>query len=60
MGLLRLYPLGEHPEGVVDIVPRLGRAVLFKSEIMLHKMRETLEWDNNMLTIYFNQVVSKP
>ena len=54
MGMLRLYPFGEHVEGVVDIVPRLGRAVLLKSEIMLHKMRDTLEWDNNVLTIYFN------
>ena len=60
MGMLRLYPKGETTEGVIDIVPRLGRAVLFKSEVMLHKMRDTLEWNNNVLTIYFNQVVSKP
>ena len=33
MGMLRLFPKGE---GVVDISPRLGRAVLFKSEEMLH------------------------
>ena len=32
-GMLRLYPKGEKSvEGVVDISPRLGRAVLFKSE----------------------------
>ena len=37
MGNLRLYPKGEDSvEGVVDISPRLGRAVLFKSEEMLH------------------------
>ena len=60
MGKLRLYPNGESIDGVVDISPRLGRAVLFKSEVMLHKMRDTLEWNNNVLTIYFNQVVSKP
>ena len=35
-GILRLYPNGESVEGVVDISPRLGRAVLFKSEEMLH------------------------
>ena len=35
-GILRLYPNGENVEGVVDISPRLGRAVLFKSEEMLH------------------------
>ena len=35
-GMLRLYPKGEIAEGVVDISPRLGRAVLFKSEEMYH------------------------
>ena len=55
-----MYPYGDIPLDVVDIVPRFGRAVLFKSEVLLHKMRNTLEWDNNLLTIYFNQVVSKP
>ena len=35
-GMLRFYPKGESIEGVVDISPRLGRAVLFKSEEMLH------------------------
>ena len=55
MGELRLYPNGdESVEGVVDISPRMGRAVLFKSELMLHKMQPTLEWDNYALTVYFN------
>ena len=35
-GMLRLYPNGERVDGVVDISPRLGRAVLFRSEEMLH------------------------
>ena len=35
-GMLRLYPKGESIEDVVDISPRLGRAVLFKSEEMMH------------------------
>ena len=35
-GALRLYPNGDRSEGVVDISPRLGRAVLFKSEEMIH------------------------
>ena len=35
-GMLRLYPKGKSVEDVVDISPRLGRAVLFKSEEMLH------------------------
>ena len=37
MGNLRLYPNGDKSvEGVIDISPRMGRAVLFKSEHMLH------------------------
>ena len=35
-GMLRLYPKGESIEDVVDISPRLGRAVMFKSEELLH------------------------
>ena len=35
-GMLRLYPKGESVEKVVDISPRLGRIVLFRSEEMLH------------------------
>ena len=35
-GMLRLYPKGESIEDVIDISPRLGRAVMFKSEEMLH------------------------
>ena len=46
-------------EGVVDIVPRLGRAVLFRSEEMLHMVRPTLGYDNYAVTVYFNQVVHK-
>ena len=33
-GMLRLYSKRESVEGVVDISPRFGRAVLFKSEEM--------------------------
>ena len=36
-GALRLYPNGgDRYDGVVDISPRLGRAVFFKSEEMIH------------------------
>ena len=39
-GALRLYPNDDWSskmlEGVVDVMPRLGRAVLFKSEEMIH------------------------
>ena len=54
-----MYPNGEDVEGIVDIVPRLGRAVLFRSEEMLHMVRPTLGYDNYAVTVYFNQVVHK-
>ena len=37
MGKLRLYTKSDSVEGIVDISPRLGRAVLFKSEEMMHQ-----------------------
>ena len=53
-GMLRLYPKGDSTEGVVEISPRLGRVVLFKSEEMLHKVMSSHKWDNYALTVYFN------
>ena len=53
LGELRLYPDWENCEKVIDIVPRLGRAVLFRSEDMLHMVRPTLGYDNYAVTIYF-------
>ena len=53
MGKLRLYPKGEKVEGIVDITPRLGRAVLFKSEQMFHRVFSSLEYDDYAITIYF-------
>ena len=58
--MLRLYTKGESEEGVVDVSPRLGRAVLFKSEEMLHKVMSLNGRDNYALTVYFNQIVDKP
>ena len=37
-GSLRLFTGGDTVDGVVDIHPRIGRAVLFKSENLLHKV----------------------
>ena len=53
-GMLRLYTKGESVEGVIDISPRLGRAVFFKSEEMLHKAMSSYKWDNYAVTFYFN------
>ena len=53
MGSLRLFTKGDTYEGVVDIIPRIGRAILFKSEEVLHKFMPTLGWDNWVFTTYF-------
>ena len=52
--MIRLYPKGESVEGVIDISPRLGRAVLFKSEEMLHQVMSSHKLDNYAVTFYFN------
>ena len=60
-GMLRLYPNGEKSvDGVLDISPRLGRAVLFKSEEMYHQVMSSKRWDNYIVTVHFTQVVNKP
>ena len=53
-GMLRMYSKGARAEGVVDISPRLGRAILFKSEDMLHQVMSSHKWDNYAVTFYFN------
>ena len=54
-GGLRLYTDGrEVITGIVDVVPRIGRAVLFKSEQMLHKPISSQGQDDYALTFYFN------
>ena len=56
-GALRLYPNDDWSskmlEGVVDVMPRLGRAVLFKSEEMIHQVLPCDKWDNYALTVHF-------
>ena len=56
MGELRLYL----PKKIVDVVPRMGRAVIFKSEVLEHEVRPTLGYDRYAVTVWFNQLVSKP
>ena len=54
MGSLRFYPDFPHTsvlKKVVDISPRMGRAVLFKSEDMLHQALSTLGQDNYAVTV---------
>ena len=50
MGALRLYL----PTGYVDVLPRMGRGILFKSEVLEHEVRPTLGYDNYAITAWFN------
>ena len=52
-GGLRLYTKGDSLDGVVDILPRVGRAVLFRSEDLLHKVNTIIGQDDWLLTAYF-------
>ena len=52
-GSLRLYAEGDTFEGVVDVHARAGRAVLFKSEHLLHRVNPVVRQDNYILTSYF-------
>ena len=45
-GSLRLYTGGDTVDNVVDVHPRIGRAVLFKSEELLHKVNPLVGQDN--------------
>ena len=55
MGALRLFL----PTEYIDIVPRMGRAVLFKSEVIEHEVRPTIGFDNYAITVWFNQIIKK-
>ena len=60
-GILRMFTQGrETVDGVVDVSPRLGRAVMFKSEEMLHQVLSSHGQNDYTLTIYFTQIVDKP
>ena len=52
-GYLRLYTKGLSKDGIVGISPRLGRAVLFKSEEMLHQVMHSQIYDNYAFTVHF-------
>lgn len=56
LGELRLYLRDK----IVDVVPRMGRVIIFKSDVVEHEVRSTLGYDRYAATVWFNQVVSKP
>lgn len=50
LGELRLYL----PKKIIDVTPRLGRAIIFKSEVVEHEVRPTLGYDRYAVTVWFN------
>ena len=50
LGELRLYL----PDQILDVVPRMGRAVIFKSEIIEHEVRPTLGYERYAVTVWFH------
>jgi hypothetical protein len=53
MGELRLYL----DSVIVDVVPRLGRVILFKSECIEHEVRPTRNYQRFALTTWFHQTI---
>jgi len=56
LGELRLYL----PEKIIDVTPRMGRAIIFKSEVVEHEVRPTSGFDRYAVTVWFNQVCNRP
>ena len=42
------------PDKIVDIIPHIGRVVIFKSEKIEHEVRATLGYERYALTVWFN------
>ena len=56
MGELRMYL----PDKIIDVVPRMGRAIIFKAESVEHEVRPTLGYDRYAVTVWFNQICQLP
>jgi len=52
LGELRLYL----PDKIIDVVPHIGRTIIFKSEHVEHEVRPTIGYQRFALTTWFNQV----
>ena len=53
LGELRLFL----PDKIIDVVPHIGRVVIFKSEKIEHEVRSTLGYERFAVTVWFNQIV---
>ena len=52
-GELRVYLADK----IVDVVPRMGRVVIFNSERVEHEVRPTLGYDRYAITVWAHQIV---
>ena len=55
LGELRLFL----SDKIIDVVPHIGRVVIFKSEKIEHEVRPTLGYERFAVTVWFNQVVQQ-
>ena len=55
LGELRLFLADK----IVDVVPHIGRVVIFKSEKIEHEVKPTLGYERFAVTVWFNQVVQQ-
>ena len=52
-GELRVYLADK----IVDVVPRMGRVIIFNSEKVEHEVRPTLGYDRYAITVWAHQIV---
>ena len=55
LGELRLFLADK----IVDVVPHIGRVVIFKSEKIEHEVKPTLGYERFAVTVWFNHVVQQ-
>ena len=53
LGELRMFL----DDKIIDVVPHMGRVVIFKSEKIEHEVRPTLGYERFAVTVWFNQIV---
>ena len=44
---------------IVDIVPRIGRTIIFKSELVEHEVRPTQGYERFAITTWFSKLLTK-
>jgi SM-20-related protein len=55
LGELRLYL----DDSIIDIVPRIGRTIIFKSELVEHEVRPTQGYERFAITTWFSNQIKE-